>query len=379
MEEYRPILLDTAPIMSSDDHQARKPRHRFHFEECWSNLEGVYDVIHRVWEGPGFIHDMKGLASKIRVTSACLNVLNCGASLEDVNETFIVLISKVKIAKRLSDYYPISLCNVLYKVVAKAFASRSRVVLNEVISETQSVFIPGRLISDNAIVRFECMHALKRRKKGRKGVMTIKLDMSKAYDRIEWSFISGQVVNFQKSTLCVSKRVTRGRAENLANILGVRLVECHERYLGPPSFVGKNKKNLFASIAQRVWDKVKGWQNKIFLTDGKEVLLKAVVQSIPVYSMSLFRLPKALISDLHRQNSSILHAEAGSSSSYMWRSFMWGKELLEKGVRWRVGSGEAILVYKDHWLPRPSTFKVYSPPILREDTLVSDLKLPSGS
>ncbi|KAK2652480.1 hypothetical protein Ddye_012336 [Dipteronia dyeriana] len=156
---------------------------------------------------------------------------------------------------------------------------------------------------------------------------------------------SGQVVNFQKSTLCVSKRVTRGRAENLANILGVRLVECHERYLGPPSFVGKNKKNLFASIAQRVWDKVKGWQNKIFLTD----------------------------------DSSILHAEAGSSSSYMWRSFMWGKELLEKGVRWRVGSGEAILVYKDHWLPRPSTFKVYSPPILREDTLVSDLKLPSGS
>ncbi|KAK2652481.1 hypothetical protein Ddye_012337 [Dipteronia dyeriana] len=81
----------------------------------------------------------------------------------------------------------------MWEVVAKAFASRSRVVLNEVISETQSVFIPGRLISDNAIVRFECMHALKRRKKGRKGVMTIKLDMSKAYDRIEWSFISGML------------------------------------------------------------------------------------------------------------------------------------------------------------------------------------------
>ncbi|KAK2649550.1 hypothetical protein Ddye_017039 [Dipteronia dyeriana] len=98
----------------------------------------------------------------------------------------------------------------------------------------------------------------------------------------------------------VSSKVSKARSMNLARIIGVQLVGCHEGYLGLLSFVRKNKKHLFTSIRDGVCDKIKGWQCKLFSVGGKEVLLKVVLQAISAYSMSLFRLLKGLIDDLHR-------------------------------------------------------------------------------
>ncbi|KAK3194525.1 hypothetical protein Dsin_025835 [Dipteronia sinensis] len=68
------------------------------------------------------------------------------------------------------------------------FNNDSRCVLDGVILEAQSTFIPGRLNSDNTVVGFECLDRLKRRRR-KHGSMTIKLDMSKSYDRVEWNFV----------------------------------------------------------------------------------------------------------------------------------------------------------------------------------------------
>ena len=103
-----------------------------------------------------------------------------------------------------------------------------------------------------------------------------------------------------KSRHCVSKIVSSWRAYRLAGILGVSLVGSHEQYLCLPSFAGKNKNELFKSIRDRVWDRVKSRQSKFFSIGGKDVLLKTVIQAIPMYAMSLFRLPKCLVADLHR-------------------------------------------------------------------------------
>lgn len=83
----------------------------------------------------------------------------------------------------------ISLCNVIYKLIAKAMTNSLKGVLNHIISPSQYAFIPGHLISDNVMVGFKCIHSLNNHKKGKLSHVAMKLDMSKAYDRVEWPFI----------------------------------------------------------------------------------------------------------------------------------------------------------------------------------------------
>uniref|UniRef100_A0A803QJD1 Reverse transcriptase domain-containing protein n=1 Tax=Cannabis sativa TaxID=3483 RepID=A0A803QJD1_CANSA len=79
-------------------------------------------------------------------------------------------------------------------VISKVIANRLKGALPDVISNTQSAFLPGRLISDNIMVSYEIMHYLKRKRMGKEGFMALKLDMSKAYDRVGWTFLEAMLV-----------------------------------------------------------------------------------------------------------------------------------------------------------------------------------------
>ena len=123
-----------------------------------------------------------------------LGVLNGGEMPSGWNDTIIVLIPKVDKPEKLKELRPISLCSILYKLISKVIANRLKVVLPEVISQSQSAFVPGRLITDNVLLAYELTHYLKNKRSGTNGVAAIKLDTSKAYDRVEWGFLYSMMI-----------------------------------------------------------------------------------------------------------------------------------------------------------------------------------------
>ena len=123
------------------------------------------------------------------ITCMVLNVLDTNMSISNINRTNITLVPKINNPSKITDFRPISLSNVVYKLVAKVLANRLKNILPHIIFENPSAFLSERLITDNVLVAFELMHYLEHKKEGNEFFLAVKLDMSKAYDRVEWGFI----------------------------------------------------------------------------------------------------------------------------------------------------------------------------------------------
>jgi hypothetical protein len=108
--------------------------------------------------------------------------------LREQNHTFIALVPKISGPHSVHHFRPISLCNIVYKIITKILANRLKILLPKIISPLQSAFVPNRNIQDNTILAHELLNSFKN-KKGRGGLMILKLDMEKAFDRMEWSFL----------------------------------------------------------------------------------------------------------------------------------------------------------------------------------------------
>ncbi|KAL3846296.1 hypothetical protein ACJIZ3_003699 [Penstemon smallii] len=130
----------------------------------------------------------------VDVINTTLDFLNKREFFPSCNFTHIVLIPKCKNPKSVSQFRPISLSNVIYKIASKAIVNRLKPLMNDIICDSQSAFVPSRLITDNVLVAFEISHHMKKLTTGKKGHMALKLDMSKAYDKVEWNFIRGVMV-----------------------------------------------------------------------------------------------------------------------------------------------------------------------------------------
>ena len=352
------------------------------------------------------------------LTTKVLEAVNTKVIPEGWNDTVIVLIPKVQTPELVTQYRPISLCNVLYKVISKMIASRLKHVLDDIISPVQSAFVPGRLITDNVLLAYESLHTVKNKKKGKWGYCAVKLDMHKAYDRVEWIFLErimvqlGFSLDFVDLLMCCVRSVkykvrfnnqetdsftpSRGLrqgdplspylflicAEGLSSILshmaevrgieGVRVCRnapsvshllfaddslilmkanmtnatslrqaldqycassgqlvsqskcsiffspnvdpdlkaeiCTEldilteaisdKYLGLPALVGVDRSDSFSYLLERIIKRLESWKEKFLSMGGKEILLIAIIQAIPVYAMAVFKIPKKLCKEM---------------------------------------------------------------------------------
>ncbi|KAL5567359.1 hypothetical protein UlMin_030523 [Ulmus minor] len=421
----------------------------------------------------------------LRPFTTALHILNEGGDMGSWNATLITLIPKIQHPTTVKNFRPISLCTVLYKIVSRSITNRFRLILDDVIGDPQSSFVPGRLITNNVILGFEAMHWIRKHTGGQTGYAALKLDMSKAYDRVEWSFLRGMMdklgfdekwtalimrciasvsysflINGEvKGFLQPSRGLRQGDplspylfvicAHGLSELLlsseqrklfkGVKiaascppishiffaddsLIFCRARSMDCANLRRCLDDYSKASGQDRVVKKLQGWKEKFFSHGGKEVLLKAVVQAIPTYAMTCFMIPDSILKEIeaacarfwwgsspdHKRVhwkkwsdlcqpkaaggmgfkdlslfnqallgkqvwritqkphslvaqvlkaryfpcSSIWEAEALSSASYVWKSILWGRNLVAHGMRWRVGNGSQISVYNSRWIPQ---------------------------
>ncbi|GAU34638.1 hypothetical protein TSUD_394290 [Trifolium subterraneum] len=229
-------------------------------------------------------------------------------------------------------------------------------------------YVYFRSIIDNALIATEVIHALKRKTLGRRGELTLKIDINKAYDRVDCGFLrgvmtkmgftdvwirgdlhgaricrgapevshllfaddcllfcranvdevnelmrilhvyeqaSGQEINLVKSEVFISRNMSHAAKEDLSRILGVKLVLDTGIYLGLPSLVGRSKKTIFSYIKGRIWKRINSWRGRAL---SKAAFNKAMVAK-----------------------------QVGISSRI-------------RAHWWRIGSGDNIRVMHDPWL-----------------------------
>jgi hypothetical protein len=106
-----------------------------------------------------------------------------------VNEMAILLLPKKDAPEYLKDYRPISLCNIIYKVVFKCMVNQMHPLLNDIIAPMQSAFMLRWFITYNALIAFQCLHALSHGQNSCKSFGALKLDLTKAYDRVDWKYL----------------------------------------------------------------------------------------------------------------------------------------------------------------------------------------------
>lgn len=136
------------------------------------------------------------------------------------NYTNLCLIPKITTPTSMMEFRPISLCNVSYKIISKILVSRLKQHLSGIITENQAAFIPGRMITDIIIISHEVFHALKAKKRQSKYYMTLKTYITKAYDRLELSFLEetmGQIGFNEKGIQWIMQCVTTVSYSMLVN------------------------------------------------------------------------------------------------------------------------------------------------------------------
>ncbi|KAK4386128.1 putative mitochondrial protein [Sesamum angolense] len=308
------------------------------------------------------------------VVPCVLALLNNHVMPRSLNDTHIVLIPKCRKPESLSQCRPISLCNVLYKIASKSIANRLKLFLETIISPTQTAFVPGRLITDNILVAYEFNHFMRNKNWGKMGHMALKLDISKAYDKVEWNFFKHVLLRLgfpprlvDLIMLCISSVrysfLINGHefgslTPNGAYVRGTR---CPRTCF---SYVQRFSAPWLDKLCARLVEGELGFRE--FRAFNQAMLAKQCWR--------VFTNPHSLLGRLlnarYFPHSSFLDAPLSLRPSLTWRSLLSARPLMMAGIRWCVGSGSSIKVWASPWIPRPSSFHPITPVATNDPNLL---------
>uniref|UniRef100_A0A2N9GPL3 Reverse transcriptase domain-containing protein n=1 Tax=Fagus sylvatica TaxID=28930 RepID=A0A2N9GPL3_FAGSY len=285
------------------------------------------------------------------VTAAVLSVFNSGKILRKINLTHISLIPKKKNLERMSEYRPISLCNVVYKIISKSNIQSSLMeFLKGYINPTRGICQGDPL---SPYVFLLCVEGLSALFQQASALGHLKgIQWCRGGPWVSHLFFADDSLLFRQANIFECKKI----------------LEILNLYEGLPAMIGRSKKSIFNGLKERIVQCLQGWNERFLSKAGREVLIKAVAQAIPTYAMNCFRLPKAWCEEVNgliarywwgqKKDERKLHwikwdklcmakaeeclrtryfpscsftdAQMGSNPSFLWRSILSGREVLNK-------------------------------------------------
>ncbi|KAA3460989.1 reverse transcriptase [Gossypium australe] len=194
--------------------------------------------------------------------------------------------------------------------------------------------------------------------------------------------VSRQEINFSKSMVLFSQNTSNAQRQRIGDLLRMEVVEKLDNYLGIPLPIGKKKSLAFQDINNHLYCRINSWTKRMLSFGGKEIFIKAILQSLPSYAMSVFLAPKGVIEEIQTMinrvwwsgkdwvwrlinNKDTLCYEVLSSkyfpdgnifnfkkfdrTSFTWRSIAAAASVLKSGFGWQVGCGDRINIHSDNW------------------------------
>nr|GEV88292.1 RNA-directed DNA polymerase, eukaryota [Tanacetum cinerariifolium] len=291
------------------------------------------------------------------------------------NSSFIALIPKIPDANMVKDFRPVSLIGSVYKIIAKILSNRLVNVLGDILSEVPSAFIANRQILDGPFILNEVIQWCKAKKKQ---TLIFKVDFEKAYDSVRWDFLDDVLCKFgfgdkwrrwiqcclqsSRGSIIINCSPTEEfefgkglkQCDPLSPFLFILIIESlhlsfqrvveaglfhgvklHDTVLKLPfsylgSMVGDRMHRLHSwdDTVDRVRNRLSKWKMKMLSSGGRLTLVKSVLGCMPIFHMSLFKVPAGILHKLESIRKHFFNGHEVSSRKISWVN--WNKVITPK-------------------------------------------------